>query len=64
MDEYIELCEQLAITEHERDTLLDILFDSIETESYINPFGIFSYLKAVYPDRFKNRMGKLYAQRD
>lgn len=64
MEDYIALCEEKAITEHELDTLLDMLFDGIMTDSYINPTGIFSYLKAVYPNRYRKKMESLYAQRD
>ena len=60
MDDYISLCEENAVLEHELNTLLSIIFDSIETESYMNPFGIYSYLKAVYPHRWE----KKFAQRD
>lgn len=62
--DYIEACEEKAIFEHELDTLLNILFDGIMTDSYINPHGVFAYLKAVYPNRFKRKMEQLYAQDD
>ena len=64
MDDYISLVEENAILEHELNTILDIVFDAIETESYINPFGIISYLKAIYPDRYLNKLKKIYAQND
>lgn len=64
MDDYIALIEENAILDHELTTLLDIVFDAVETESYLNPFGIMSYLKAVYPNRWKNKLDKLYAQND
>lgn len=63
-EDYIALCEESAVTEHELDTLLDLLFDGIMTDSYINPNGIFAYLKAVYPNRYAKKMESLYAQRN
>ena len=58
--EYIDtLLDEIETLKRERDlyetegaTLLRIVFDAIETPSYINPWGIFKYLKATYPNRY------------
>ena len=50
--EYREMRE----AEHERDQLLDLIFNSIETPTYINPFKVYGYLEAVYPNRFRKKM--------
>ena len=44
--EYMSAVRENAILESELKRILDLLFDSIETESYINPHGLMSYLKA------------------
>lgn len=62
--EYFAEARENAVLHTELKTVLDLVFDSIETESYINPFGIMSYLKAVYPNRWEKKMRKLYAQDD
>lgn len=62
--EYIDsLLEEIDTLRHERDlyekeceTTLKLLFDAIETPSYINPWGIFNYLKAVFPNRYRRKM--------
>jgi hypothetical protein len=62
--EYIDtlLCEidslrrERDLYESEGATLLKVVFDAIETPSYVNPWGIFNYLKAVYPNRYKRKM--------
>lgn len=64
MEDYIALCEENAVLESEIETLLNLLIDGIQTDSYINPNGIFAYLKAVYPHRWERRMSELYAQGD
>lgn len=64
VEEYVATERENAILSTELKNVLDLLFDSIETESYINPFGIMSYLKAIYPTRWENKMRKLYAQND
>lgn len=69
--EYIDtlLCEIDAL-KRERDlyesegaNILKIIFDSIESPSYINPWGVFKYLKAVYPNRYNKKMEQ-YEQAD
>lgn len=62
MEDYIALIQENAILEKELEQILAILFNSVETDSYISPFGIFAYLKAVYPDRWKKKMEYLYPQ--
>lgn len=62
--EYMSAVRENAILESELKRILDLLFDSIETESYINPHGLMSYLKAVYPNRWNKRINTLYAQDD
>ena len=62
--EYIDtLLEEIEILKRERDlfenegaTILKVVIDSIESPSYVNPWGIFNYLKAVYPNRFNRKM--------
>ena len=62
--DFIETERENAVLEHELETLLDMLFDGIMTDSYISPQGIFAYLKATYPNRFRKKMEQLYAQRN
>lgn len=64
VEEYVAMERENAILSTELKNVLNLLFDSIETESYINPFGIMSYLKSIYPTRWENKMRKLYAQDD
>ena len=62
--EYIDtlLCEidslkrERDLYESEGENILKIIFDSIESPSYINPWGVFKYLKAVYPNRYNKKM--------
>ena len=62
--EYIDtLLEEIETLKHERDlfesegaTLLKVVTDAIESPSYINPWGVFNYLKAIYPNRYKRKM--------
>lgn len=64
--EYIDtLLDEIQTLKSERDLyasecehLLKIIFDGIETPSYINPWGVFRYLKAVYPHRYARKMEK------
>lgn len=62
--EYIVKREELAICENELQTLLDILFSSIHTETYIDPHGVMAFLKARYPGRWGRKMDEIYAQGD
>ena len=62
--DYLTAIRENAILESELKRILDLLFNSIDTESYINPHGIMSYLKATYPNRWNKRINKLYAQND
>lgn len=67
--EYIDtLLEEIESLRHERDlyereaeTLLKVVFDAIESPSYINPWGVFKYLKAVFPHRYQNKMSEYEA---
>lgn len=52
------------ILERELEIILALLFSSIKTETYIEPFGIMAYLKAVYPNRWEKKMKEIYAQND
>lgn len=69
--EYIDtlLCEidslkrERDLYESEGANILKIIFDSIESPSYINPWGVFKYLKAVYPNRYNKKMEQ-YEQAD
>lgn len=70
--EYIDsLLEELDSVKKERDLyeneaerLLKIVFEAIESPSYINPWGIFKYLKAVFPHRYKKKMESYETQGD
>ena len=42
--------------ENEGATMLKLIFDAIESPSYINPWGILEYLKATYPNRYEKKM--------
>ena len=53
-----------ALLESELEKILAILFDSIKTENYIDPFGIMAYLRAIYPNRWHKKMEEIYAQND
>lgn len=63
-ENYLATERENAILNNELNKILALLFDAIETESYINPHGIMSYLKAVYPYRWENKIKSLYAQDD
>ena len=52
LDEIESLKRERDLYETEGATLLRIVFDALETPSYINPWGIFKYLKATYPNRY------------
>ena len=62
--EYIDtLLDEIEALKQERDlysnecaTILKVVFDAIESPSYVNPWGIFNYLKAIYPNRFTTKM--------
>ena len=62
--EYIDtLLEEIDALKAERDlysnesaTMLHVIESAIESPSYVNPWGIFNYLKAVYPNRFNRKM--------
>lgn len=62
--EYIDtLLAEIDTLKRERDlyenegaTILKVLFQGIESPSYINPWGVFEYLEATYPNRFKRKM--------
>lgn len=56
LDEINALRNERDIYESECEHLLKIVFDGIETPSYINPWGIFRYLKAIYPNRYRKKM--------
>ena len=62
--EYIDsLLEEIESLKRERDlfesegaSMLKVVTEAIESPSYINPWGIFNYLKAVYPNRYRKKM--------
>lgn len=64
LDEIEELKRERDLYMNEGGNLLKIVFDAIETPSYINPWGVFKYLKALYPNRFKKKMESLDAYDD
>lgn len=64
LDEIEELKRERDLYMNEGGNLLKVVFDAIETPSYINPWGVFKYLKALYPNRFKKKMESLDAQDD
>lgn len=64
LDEIEELKRERDLYMNEGGSLLKIVFDAIETQSYINPWGVFKYLKALYPNRFKKKMESLDAYDD
>lgn len=51
------LMKERDLYENEAEHLLKIVLDSIESPSYINPWGVFKYLKAIYPNSFERKMG-------
>ena len=59
LDEIQTLKSERDLYESECEHLLKIIFDGIETPSYINPWGVFNYLKAIYPNRYKRKMDSL-----
>ena len=70
--EYIDtLLEEIDTLKDERDLyqnecehLLKVLFTAIESPSYINPWGVFNYLNAIYPNRYRRKMESVDAQDD
>lgn len=64
LDEIQTLKSERDLYENECEHLLKIIFDAIETPSYINPWGVFKYLKVLYPNRFEKKMESLDAQDD
>lgn len=58
LDEIQTIKSERDLYESECEHLLKIIFDGIETPSYINPWGVFRYLKAVYPHRYARKMEK------
>ena len=64
LEEYIDsLLEEIETLKRERDlyehecsSILKIIFEGIESPSYINPWGVFKYLKAIYPNRYNRKM--------
>lgn len=56
--------EAMMVDSFERDKLLDLITQSIKTESYIDPQPIFHYMKTYYPNRLKRRMEALYEAQD
>lgn len=64
LDEIEELKRERDLYMNEGGNLFKVVFDAIETPSYINPWGVFKYLKALYPNRFKKKMESLDAQDD
>ena len=64
LEEIESLKRERDLYESEAERLLKIVFDAIESPSYINPWGVFKYLKAIYPHRFKNKIGQYETQGD
>lgn len=64
LDEIQTLKSERDLYQNECEHLLKIIFDGIETPSYINPWGVFNYLKAVYPNRYRRKMESVNAQDD
>lgn len=58
LDEIQTIKTERNLYQNECEHLLKIIFDGIETPSYINPWGVFRYLKAVYPHRYARKMEK------
>lgn len=56
LNEIERLRNERDLYENESMHLLEIIFDGIESPSYINPWGVFKYLKAIYPNKYKNKM--------
>lgn len=56
LDEIEALKRERDLYENECATILKIIFEAIDSPSYINPWGIFNYLKAVYPHRYRKTM--------
>jgi len=56
LEEIEALKKERDLYESEAERLLKIVFDAIESPSYINPWGVFKYLKAVFPNRYKKKM--------
>ena len=64
LEEIESLKKERDLYESEAERLLKIVFDAIESPSYINPWGVFKYLKAVFPHRYKKKMESYEAQGD
>lgn len=64
LEEIEALKKERDLYESEAERLLKIVFDAIESPSYINPWGVFKYLKAVFPHRYKRKMEEYEAQGD
>ncbi len=64
LEEIDSLKKERDLYESEAERLLKIVFDAIESPSHINPWGVFKYLKAVFPHRFARKMEKFDAQGD
>lgn len=64
LEEIEALKKERDLYESEAERLLKIVFDAIESPSYINPWGVFNYLKAVYPNRYRRKMESVDAQDD
>lgn len=70
--EYIDtLLNEIETLRRERDlyesegaTILKVIFDAIDSPSYINPWGVFKYLKAVYPNRYNRKMDSFNEETD
>lgn len=70
--EYIDsLLEENDTLKNERDLyqnecehILKVTFTAIELLSYINLWGVFNYLEAIYPNRYKRKMDSFNAQDD
>lgn len=55
------LRQERDLYENEAARLLKVVFEAIESPSYVNPWGVFEYLKAIYPNKFKAKMEKFDA---
>ena len=64
LDEIISLKMQRDFYETENEHLLKLIFSSIESPSYLNPWGIFKFLESVYPNRWQKKMESFNASRD
>ena len=64
LDEIKSLRKERDLYESEAEHLLKVIFDAIETPSYINPWGVFKYLKATFPHRYARKMAQYETQND